>query len=464
MKAVILAAGKGERLSAAINVPKPLTPLLGLTVIERAILSLKECGITDFVIVVGYRSEEVKRYVESRFHTHADVNIKFVQNEEFDEGNGLSVWKAREAVDNEDFILMMCDHVFEPGIVKQLLSYAPGTGKCILCVDRPENVFDLADATKVLVVGERGQEHPKSIGKGLKEYNAIDCGIFYCTPAIFNALSAAIASGDTALTGAVQRLIQSDELGVLDIHGRFWCDIDTPDSLKHAEKKMLSSLGKPADGIISRHINRKVSTRIFTPLILKLYKGVTPTQVSLLSFAVAALSAILFFLSHPIAGGIFIQLSSILDGCDGEIARLKKMSSNLGNFIDAILDRYADGLILLGMFYYSATTMGGKEMLSISWSPFMIIVISVLAILGNLMVSYTSAKSVANFNYQYKGRWIATGRGRDSRLFILFTAALLSYFSAIFVLFALIIIALLTNIIVIWRTVLSWKMFKKDEE
>jgi len=88
--------------------------------------------------------------------------------------------------------------------------------KCILCVDRPENVFDLADATKVLVVGEQ----PVRISKALKDYNAIDCGIFYCTPAIFNALSAAIAGGDTALTGAVQRLIQSDEMRVFDIHGR----------------------------------------------------------------------------------------------------------------------------------------------------------------------------------------------------------------------------------------------------
>ena len=443
---MILAAGKGERLSAAISAPKPLTPLLGLTVIERAILSLKECGITDFVIVVGYRSEEVKRYVESRFQTHADVNIKFVRNEEFDEGNGLSVWKAREAVDNEDFILLMCDHVFEPGIVKQLLSYAPGTGKCILCVDRPENVFDLADATKLLVVGER----PKRIGKGLKEYNAIDCGIFYCTPAIFNALSAAIASGDTALTGAVQRLIQSDELGVLDIHGRFWCDIDTPASLRYAEKRILSSLGKPADGVISRHINRKVSTGIFTPLILKLYKGVTPTQVSLLSFAVAALSAILFFLSHPIAGGIFIQLSSILDGCDGEIARLKKMSTGIGGFTDAVLDRYADAIILLGMFYYLMVT----KMFGFYLAPLTIIFTSTLAIIGSLMVSYTAARAIADLNYRHKGN-------RDLRLFILFMGGVLSYIHPISVFFSLFIIALMTNMTVMWRTAISWKMFRE---
>jgi len=215
---------------------------------------------------------------------------------------------------------------------------------------------------------------------------------------------------------------------------------------------MLSSLGKPADGIISRHINRKVSTRIFTPLILKLYKGVTPTQVSLLSFAVAALSAILFFLSHPIAGGIFIQLSSILDGCDGEIARLKKMSTGIGGFTDAVLDRYADAIILLGMFYYLMVT----KIFGFYQTPLTIIFTSTLAIIGSLMVSYTAARAIADLNYQHKGN-------RDLRLFILFMGGVLSYIHPVSVFFSLFIIALMTNMTVMWRTVLSWKNFREDE-
>ncbi len=455
MKAVILAAGRGKRMVR--KEPKPLIPLLGLPLIERAITSLNRCGITDFVLVVGYRSDEVISYVDTELkEKRRGIRIEYVKNDEWDKGNGISVWKAREAVNDEDFLLLMCDHVFDTGIVEHLLQYAPQTGRCVLCVDKPENVFDLEDATKLLVVNGI----PERIGKHIEDYNAIDCGIFYCTPAVFDALREAIADGVTEWTGAVQRLIHTHKLAVLDINGRFWCDIDTPASQKYAERMMLRSLGKPTDGIISKYINRRFSTRIFTPLILKLHRGATPNQVSLLSFGVAVISAILFFLCQPVTGGLFIQLSSVLDGCDGEIARLKSMTSALGNFIDAILDRYADGLILLGMFYYSMMSIGGKEALGIFWSPLIIIVISVFAILGNLMVSYTSAKSLANFNYQYKGRWIAAGRGRDFRLFVLFIGAMLSYFSTIFVLFALIIIALQTNIIVTWRTLLSWKKYK----
>ncbi len=442
MKAVILAAGRGKRLSVVRKEPKPLIPLLGLTLVERAITSLIGCGITDFVLVVGYRSDEVIRYVSTVLCDRwRGIRVEYVKNDEWDKGNGISVLKAREAVDEDDFLLLMCDHVFEPGIVEELLQYAPRTGKCVLCVDKPENVFDLEDATKLLVVNGV----PERIGKHIEDYNSIDCGIFYCTPVIFDALEEAIAEGVTEWTGAVQRLIRSGKLAIQDIKGRFWCDIDTPASLKYAEKMMLRSLGKPTDGIISKHINRRFSTRLFTPLILKLYRNVTPNQVSLLSFAVAVISALLFFLYQPVIGGLFIQLSSILDGCDGEIARLKNMTTGIGGFFDAILDRYADAIILLGMFYYLKLT----NMFNLS----AVILTSVLAIIGSLMVSYTAARAIADLHYRHRGN-------RDLRLFILSIGGILSYLHPVSVFSSMVIIALMTNITVMWRTAMSLKKFR----
>jgi CDP-L-myo-inositol myo-inositolphosphotransferase len=167
----------------------------------------------------------------------------------------------------------------------------------------------------------------------------------------------------------------------------------------------------------------------------------------------------MFFILQPVIGGVLIQLSSILDGCDGEIARYKYMQSKIGDFIDAILDRYADSFILLGMLYYSITTISNKEIFGICWNPLTIILICGISIIGNLMVSYTSAKSIANLNYRYKGRLIATGRGRDIRLFILFLGGVFSFLNPVYVFFAIIIIALLTNIIVLKRMILSWRIF-----
>ena len=55
--AVILAAGEGRRLRGVK--PKPLTKLLGLTLLERALLTCKEAGIKKFYVVVGYKKREV---------------------------------------------------------------------------------------------------------------------------------------------------------------------------------------------------------------------------------------------------------------------------------------------------------------------------------------------------------------------------------------------------------------------
>jgi phosphoglycolate phosphatase len=138
------------------------------------------------------------------------------------------------------------------------------------------------------------------------------------------------------------------------------------------------------------------------------------------------------------------------------------MASRFGHFTDITLDRYADGFILLGMFYYSLSVIGGKEIVGIYWSPLIISSISILAIVGNLMVSYTSATSVVNFGYVYKRRGIAAGRGRDIRLFLLFIGGIMSCFNPIYVFLALFVIALQANTIVISRVILSRNYFTRE--
>jgi phosphoglycolate phosphatase len=77
------------------------------------------------------------------------------------------------------------------------------------------------------------------------------------------------------------------------------------------------------------------------------------------------------------------------------------------------------------------------------------------------MISYTSAKSVVDFGYRYRGRWIAAGRGRDIRLFQLFIGGLMTYFHPIFALLTVLIIAVQTNAIVLRRIFLSWNWSRK---
>ena len=60
MKAVILAAGKGTRLEPLTNtMPKCMLPLAGKPILEHIVLAMRGAGITDIVMVVGYRSEDI---------------------------------------------------------------------------------------------------------------------------------------------------------------------------------------------------------------------------------------------------------------------------------------------------------------------------------------------------------------------------------------------------------------------
>jgi len=411
-----------------ISILKPLLRVAGLPLIERTILTAHQVGLQDFYIVAGYGAETLKQFL-SEFSLRRDLKITVIQNGEWEyKANGVSVLKARKFL-GENFILLMADHIFEQATLIDLMKEELGHNEVLLAADfniRQNKLVDAQDVTKVSVEGQTILD----IGKNIEGYDAYDTGMFLCSPAIFDALEQSCRDGDTSLSGGVRILAEQGRAKAFDIAGRYWMDIDTP-----ADRK-------------------KFSTRIFTPLILRLFDKVTANQISLLSAAVAVVAGLCFFLRLAVVGGIMIQLASILDGSDGEIARLKKMQSSFGNFLDAVLDRYADGFILFGMFYYSLTA---TEILNL-FGPYrnlLVVGTSMLAILGNVMVSYTSARSITDFGYRYRGGWIAAGRGRDLRLFVLFVGGVLAWVHPIWVFLAILVIAILTNAITLRRLAIS---------
>ncbi len=105
------------------------------------------------------------------------------------------------------------------------------------------------------------------------------------------------------------------------------------------------------DGYISKYANRKASE----PAARLLAKTrITPNQITWAAFGIALLSFISFVFGQNIIGGLLVQLSSIVDGIDGSLARLKGMTSAFGGFLDSVLDRYADILIVLGLTWWSS--------------------------------------------------------------------------------------------------------------
>jgi choline kinase/phosphatidylglycerophosphate synthase/phosphoglycolate phosphatase-like HAD superfamily hydrolase len=452
-RCVILAAGCGRRLAARGRV-KPLRRVLGLPLLERTIVTACEAGLSRFFVVTGCQAPRVEAFL-SELALRRNLAVSAIRSEAWEGGNACSLLAARHVLVG-DFVLLVADHVFDSAILRRLLGQRLEDGEIMLAVDfRVDGsaLVDVEEATKVAVHGQ----WVAAIGKQLAHYDALDTGIFLCSAAILPAFEASVSDGDGSLAGGVRRLAEERRARVLGIGDHSWVDVDTAADLRKARLLLATSLAKPDDGLISRTINRRLSGRLLTPLLLRLAPGVSANQLSALAFAVALGAAAAFLLGNPVIGGLVVQLASVLDGCDGEIARLKKEQSRFGGFFDALLDRYADTFLFAAAGDY-AWSAGGESVLFGSWWNPTVVVVSVLAATGNLLVSYTSAKSVADLDYRYRGRFIAAGRGRDLRLFVLFLAGVLASLDPSAVVLALLLVALTTNAVVVARTWTSWRL------
>jgi len=130
----------------------------------------------------------------------------------------------------------MADHVLDFQILKKLLANPLLPGHCRLAVDfHPELVFDLADATKVSVRDGKILD----IGKEIKDYNAIDTGIFLCTDGIFDALETAVSRGKESLSDGIRELARMGRMEAMDTGGLFWQDVDDEASRLEVEKRLL---------------------------------------------------------------------------------------------------------------------------------------------------------------------------------------------------------------------------------
>jgi len=197
------------------------------------------------------------------------------------------------------------------------------------------------------------------------------------------------------------------------------------------------------DGYISKYINRKMSE----PMARLLAKTqVTPNQMTWAAFGIALLSFVIFILGYNLIAGLLVQLSSIVDGIDGSLARLKGMTSEFGGFLDSVLDRYADILIVLGLTLWSLS----HETYSGIWLA------GLLAITGIICISYTRARISPNHRHLFD-KGFKSLASRDIRLFLIMLGAVIGQ-----AYFCLIVIAVLTNVVVLYRLIYMYRYLGQE--
>jgi len=239
-EALVLAAGEGSRLRGSDKTfLKPFVPVLGRPLISYTLDALTCAGIETVHFVVGYESErmiaQLKRLVPS------GVSAFFIENRDWRRQNGISLLAAAGHV-GAPFLLTMSDHLFDDAIIGCLLeNFEPGLLN--IALDRKlDFVFDLHDAMKVQTRGYR----VVAIGKDLREFDAIDTGLFVCPLEIFDYLERAKSdnsTNDCSLADGVRLMASDDKVLAIDVGESWWQDVDTPQMLQQAEKALTNCRG-----------------------------------------------------------------------------------------------------------------------------------------------------------------------------------------------------------------------------
>lgn len=329
MKALILAAGDGGRLgNLTRNKPKALVRLLGVPLIERVILTAKQAGISRFLIVCGYCGDKLKSFLGNG--KRLGVAIDYVENGDWEKGNGSSACSARHLI-TKNFVLLMSDHIFDPRILSSLMSYETQSS-IVLAVERKKPSHEDG---KVL------EKNGKiiAIGKHVEPSNCVDTGIFLCTPGLFDYIP--IADSKIEFSDCVNNAAQHGDAEIFDIHhvksyssgmrkeiSPWWVDVDTERDLQTAERLLIENASKNPSDALAAYVHKPIENKLVA--FLSRF-NITPNQftivVNILGYSVAAL----YLLGFLLPACLLSFIVGIVDGLDGKLARVKMKTSKLGS-------------------------------------------------------------------------------------------------------------------------------------
>jgi choline kinase len=236
MKAIILAAGIGKRFKEVTDRrPKCLIGIRGKTLLERTLTALGAAGVTEAVVVVGYRGEMIERQVGPAC---AGVRVRYVHNDRYERGAILSLWSARAEFD-DDILIMDADVLFPVALIKRLVRSTHAN--CFLldagAVNTGEEQMLLTRGGRVLNIVRGGSGDFDLIGEsvGFLKVSQSDA------PLLRTILDDLVAQGRDTIEHeeAFPVFLAQRVVGFERVDDLPWIEIDFPADLAQAEREVL---------------------------------------------------------------------------------------------------------------------------------------------------------------------------------------------------------------------------------
>lgn len=360
-QAVLLATSTSVRRGHPV--PTALTRCGGVSLIKRALMVLSRNGVRRFVVVVA--DAEVRRVTMADAQV-AGLEIVWIVNAERPADDAYSLWRSRPHL-RGDFFVAPCDRVFTAAVVKALIAepldaVTIAVGRApVAALPAGEQAASLPADTHAIAlvdVGAKAGLVRELGGRG----DAWSTGVFVASRSLFDALDVVDAAGNTrSLPEALADLTARGAVRAADIGDALWHPARNEFERKRAQSLLVRSLRKSVDGVIARHINRRFSlaaTRIL------MHFPVRPNHVTAFSLMVsiaAAVTAAMATAAAPgwlIVGAVLWQLASMLDGIDGELARLKFAESKFGEWFDTLTDDVGKFMFFVGSGVGFSTVTG----------------------------------------------------------------------------------------------------------
>lgn len=235
--AVIMAAGLGSRFGQYTErIPKGFIECGGISMIERSVLTLIDCGITRIIIGTGYHKEKFEDFASS--HTQ----IECVYSPRFAETNSMyTLYNCREVIGNDDFLLLESDLIFEHRAITTLLENEHPTIMLITPVTKFQDQYYVS-------YDDNHQLTMCSTDETLLEAKGELVGIHKFSNVFYKDLCADYATKVNELPklGYEYQILSMAQGGanvyVLNEPGLYWYEIDDVEDLAYAEHKILPHL------------------------------------------------------------------------------------------------------------------------------------------------------------------------------------------------------------------------------
>lgn len=239
MKAIILAAGVGQRMETATDGrPKCLLELGGTTLLARHLSLLHGHGVRDVSVVTGFRSE----LVESELRQAGGGTA--IHNPDYRSGSIVSLWHARHVLSaGNDVLLMDADVLYHPSVLAGLIN---GPTRSCFLIDRDFEAGE--EPVKLCLRGGRIVEFRKKIPRGLEfDTQGESVGFFRFAPGHARRLAElteryiAGQRRNEPCEEAIRDMVLAapEGFGVEDVTGLPWIELDFPVDLDRARSEIL---------------------------------------------------------------------------------------------------------------------------------------------------------------------------------------------------------------------------------